>query len=328
MLPKYGLAALSCASLASAWPSHKSSFDYFVVFGDSYTNDGFSSWYGSHKNVPPPPGVLPPQTSVNSGGGLTWAQFVGNYTGASIYDYASSGAACSSEIISRVNTGNGLDFASVADIQLPKFKSDTPTKLYKNANAKNTVYGLWIGTNDLGVGAFLTDSQHAGTDLTSYVNCIWSAFDTIYKAGGRRFVLLNNNALQVTPLYQDPAKGGAGNNNGYWPNKESYNMTEYNQKIAEYVATTNRLMDYGAPFNLLVKRRWPHASFALYNVHDLLLDIYQNPKEYLEAPYDSVGYYNNCPGGCPASRHLDGYMWYDALHPSNKTSKSMPLYCP
>ena len=323
MLRQYGSVVLKLVALVSVWlPTHyKPSFKYFVVFGDSYTDDGFGNWFRTHDNKAPPPGLLPPQTNMNSGGGLTWPQFVGNYTGASIYDYASSGATCSNNIVMRINPGVVLNVPSVVDDQLPKYEADTKTSLYWHVNAENTVYGLWIGANDLGVSAFLTDSQVPGTNLTSYVGCIWSVFDHIYRAGGRRFVLLNNNALQMTPLYQIPSKGGVGNSS-YWPNKGNQNVTQYNQKMLEYVAMTNRMMDYGAPFNHIIKRRWPGASFALYNVHDLIVDIYHNPKEYLEAPYNVSGYFNDCPAtGCSSGRQLNGYLWFDALHPSNKTSK-------
>lgn len=50
---------------------------------------------------------------------------------------------------------------------------------------------MWIGTNDLGVGALLTDNQVKGTNITTYIECIYQSFDRIYKSGGRYFVLMN-----------------------------------------------------------------------------------------------------------------------------------------
>lgn len=314
------LASLTLASVYSPRDSlgHKkpAPFEYLVIFGDSYTDDGLGNYFGLHADKPPPPGVLPTETAVNSGGGLVWPQFNGNYTGAMIYDYASGGATCSNEIISRFNPFMGLNIPSVIDDQIPKFQSDTDTNLFKHVTPVNAIYALWIGTNDLGTDAFLTDSQAPGTNLTTYIDCIWSVFDQIYESGGRRFVLLNNNALQLTPSYQTLENGG--DYNSLYPNK-----TETNQKMLEYTAVTNRMMDYGVPFNLIVKQRWPHASFAVYNVHDLIVDIYNNPEEYLESPYNVKQYYNECPStGCPADHNLNGFLWYDSLHPTNKTGQS------
>lgn len=63
-------------------------------------------------------------------------------------------------------------------------KEGKPTRL-----AENSVYALWIGTNDLGVGAFLTDSQRRtnATVARDFTDCVWGVFDALYGAGGRHF---------------------------------------------------------------------------------------------------------------------------------------------
>lgn len=48
------------------------------------------------------------------------------------------------------------------------------------------------------------------TNITSYIDCVWSVFDTIYETGGRRFVLLNTAPLQLAPLYAAQSSGGVG----------------------------------------------------------------------------------------------------------------------
>lgn len=90
-------------------------------------------------------------------------------------------------------------FPDVLGYEIPAFEADTKyvdTKtgentLYTNRQADNTVYSMWIGTNDLGVGALLTDDQAKGTNITTYIDCIYESFDRIYKTGGRYFVLMN-----------------------------------------------------------------------------------------------------------------------------------------
>lgn len=77
---------------------------------------------------------------------------------------------------------------------------------------------MWIGTNDLGVGAFLTDSSLHGTTIPDYVDCIFEKFDRIYKAGGRYFVLFNAPPLELSPLYGKLAAGGL-TASKYWTDK-------------------------------------------------------------------------------------------------------------
>ena len=142
-----------------------------------------------------------------------------------------SGATCSNEIVARYVASLNRTFPAVLEDQLPSFVADVQFEtLYTNRTADNTVYALWIGTNDLGYGAFLTDSQAPGvsescsqggtstwlgtdvvqTNITSYIDCVWSVFDTIYATGGRRFVLLNTAPLQLAPLYVPQSSGGVG----------------------------------------------------------------------------------------------------------------------
>lgn len=53
------------------------------------------------------------------------------------------------------------------DDQLPSFVADVQSEtLYANRTADNTVYALWIGTNDLGIAGFLTDRQAPGVSMS------------------------------------------------------------------------------------------------------------------------------------------------------------------
>jgi hypothetical protein len=76
------------------------------------------------------------------------------------------------------------------------------------------------GSNDIGVYAFLTNSQVPGKVLTDYTNCIYSALDAIYASGGRYFVLLNVAPLYLGPLYANYTVRGSGPNH-YWPDMPS-----------------------------------------------------------------------------------------------------------
>jgi hypothetical protein len=169
--------------------------------------------------------LLLPESNSTAGGGITWDRWVSIYTGAKLYDYAVSGAVCSNDIIFRYLADIYGPFpdvvyevnAFVADVNYINATTHTNT-LYTDRRSDNTVYAMWIGTNDLGAGAFLTDSSLHETVIPDYVDCIYDRFDGIYKEGARYFVLINNNALQLSPLYGMPDAGGLTVSH-YWPDK-------------------------------------------------------------------------------------------------------------
>jgi hypothetical protein len=169
--------------------------------------------------------LLLPESNSTAGGGITWDRWVSIYTGAKLYDYAVSGAVCSNDIINRFLADIFGPFpdvvyevnAFVADVNYINATTHTNT-LYTDRRSDNTVYAMWIGTNDLGGGAFLSDSSLHGTVIPDYVDCIYDRFDDIYKEGARYFVLINNNALQLSPLYGMADAGGLAVSQ-YWPDK-------------------------------------------------------------------------------------------------------------
>lgn len=87
----------------------------------------------------------------------------------------------------------------------------------------------------------------------------------------------------------------------------------------------DRLFDYGVPFEVLVKGRWPDATFDIFDVNSLITDIYDNPSAYLDAPANVTGWYHNCNtegSDCvDATNPLDTFLWYDTLHPSERTGE-------
>ncbi len=143
-------------------------------------------------------------------------------------------------------------------------------------------------------------------------------FDHIYQSGGRRFVLLNEAPLQLSPVYAAVSSGGAGNNQ-YWQNKTLYNQTEYQHKMMEYTTSVNTMFDYGVPFHLVVKKRWPGAAVAIFDVHRLLTDMHNSPASYLDAPANATGAYRNCAPtnssgslNCANSKSpMSSFLWCD-----------------
>ncbi|KAK0659761.1 hypothetical protein QBC41DRAFT_44654 [Cercophora samala] len=320
------LLAAASGSIAAASRDRKS-FNNLVAFGDSYTDNGRLGHYINNGGKAPPPGQYHSVTNTTASGGLSWAQFAAQDAGARLVDYAVSGATCSNSIVERDFAFINRSFPSVLEDEIPSFTADVKFKsIFPNRTPENTVYALWIGTNDLGFDAFLSDSQAPGTTISDFVDCIWTVFDTIYKTGGRRFVLLNEAPLELSPLYAHPDNGGTGDSQ-FWSTKTNYNITQYSQKIKQYTTNVNTIFDYGVPFQVAVKSRWPKATFDLFDVHSLLVDIYNQPRNFLDAPYNVTGYYRHCSstgGDCvdqTALGGLSGFMWYDELHPSAKTDE-------
>lgn len=197
------------------------------------------------------------------------------YAGPNIYNYAVSGAVCSNDITPRY-LGDGIDFPAIAQYEVPAYLADskyiTPNgKKFLKDSPNNTVYAFWIGTNDLGVDAFLTDSQVNDTDIEDYLDCVYDQVQDVYQNGGRYFVLMNVVPLNLAPLYATPADGGVGDNE-YWTDKPS-NITEISYRMMEQVVGVNAVYKYRTPFDVVIKGRYPGAHFAVYDVHGLVSDI-------------------------------------------------------
>jgi len=232
-------------------------------------------------------------------------------------------------------TAINAPFPSVLEYEIPAFLTDlhaqrvnsTPAEpLYSPAlTAQSAVYALWIGTNDLGVWAFLTDSQIRGKTLSDYTSCIYNVFDNLYASGGRAFVLMNTVPLHLAPLYANDTLHGLGPNQ-YWPNK-TMNHTQIAETMHEHTTSVNQVFKYQTPFELLVAKRYPGAHFAVFDTYSLISDIYNSPGKYLNGTgvkngSESVwGYENHCSVDqktCTKQdngTNPDGFLWFDELHP-------------
>lgn len=220
------------------------------------------------------------------------------------------------------------DFPSVLEYEIPAFIADkasvrngTSEAYFSPALTDNdSVYAMWIGTNDLGQWAFLTDSQVPGKVLTDYTDCVYQAMDQLYQQGARVFVLMNTIPLQLAPMYANASLDGV-----IQPDMSSMNRTKVSNVMHEYTTTVNNVFKYQTPFEALVSRRYPGANFANFDVWQLISDIYDNPSAYLNGtqPANVTGFIHHCRmegeeqvcedeyGGTSD----DSFLWYDALHP-------------
>jgi hypothetical protein len=185
-----------------------------------------------------------------------------------VYNYAISGASCSSAITPRNNLYSGI-----IEDELPMFMSDKSHKAsngsaFLSLPVNHTLYAVWIGTNDLGVNAFITDSQSSGKIITDYVECVYSVFDKLYQAGARRFVLMNVIPLNLLPMYAMAEHGGLSVDK-FWPWKPN-NLTAVSERMHLQVASVNYAFKYQTPYEVRVSRRYAGAEMALFDVHGLV----------------------------------------------------------
>lgn len=146
----------------------------------------------------------------------------------------------------------------------------TDTTAPINIKDDKTVYAIWIGTNDLGNDAFLTDSQVKGKQITDYIDCVYASLEKIYAAGGRWFVLMNVIPLNLTPQYAPPSDGGA-TATVFFKDKANYNSTELSYRMMEQVGLVNEAFQYRTPFEVkLARDKFKEANFANFDVHSLV----------------------------------------------------------
>lgn len=220
-------------------------------------------------------------------------------------------------------------FPSVLEYEIPQFLSDmssvrngTDTPYFTPAlSSSDAVYAMFIGTNDLGVYAFLTDAQVPGNTLSSYTSCVYTALDKIYAAGGRYFVLMNVIPLNLAALYSNASFGGQIYTH-YWPGKPS-NLTHISIEMDQFVTSVDSIYRYQTPFESLISQRYPGAHFALFDTWQLIWDIYNNPTMYLNGsqPANVTGFEHHCNiNGTVCQDVYDGtspdsFLFYDELHP-------------
>ncbi|KAL2811619.1 GDSL lipase/esterase [Aspergillus granulosus] len=318
-LPLLASALLGSSCLILAVPtSNPKSFSSVVIFGDSYTDQGVYQYRPDSNGE-----VAEPGTYLSTGGRV-WPQYIGQYTGVNIYDYAISGAVCDATFAPSPRKG-------VKQNQIPSFLADNE---YVNSTSgkgvlynppSETIYAIWIGTNDIGNRAFLTELQPDGMPITAYTDCVFEQLDRLYAVGARRFVLMNIAPLHLSPQYARPENGGV-ESSQFWMDKAQYstNLTRISEKIRQYSTLLNAVYEYQIPYEVVIARRYHGSQFALYDVHSLMTDIWNHPSSYLNgtAPLNVTGFVSGClNSSCTSRSSWDSYMWYDELHPSEQTDR-------
>ncbi|KAE8153549.1 glycoside hydrolase [Aspergillus avenaceus] len=286
----------------------------------------FDDYFIAHNGTAPPVGWVQPVANNSSSGGYTWGHYVAQETHVNRYNYAVSGAACSNTITPRVFAFGQL-YPSVLEYEIPAFVADSMYTAddgnpFLDIAEDSTIYTMWIGTNDLGNNALLTDSQAPGKTIPDYLDCVYTALDRIYESGGRYFVLMNLAPLQLSPQYGMPGKGGV-KTPQLWKDKPD-NTTAVSYKMWETVVTVNEVYKYRTPAELLIEERYPGAEIAVMDMYELLSDIYNDAEEWFGPGANETGYIKHCDNSgknCIQLPNGDKFMWFDQLHPSQQTDQ-------
>ncbi|KAJ7242910.1 GDSL lipase/acylhydrolase [Mycena rebaudengoi] len=287
--------ALLCVAAAFAVSSvcavgvRPNQIKHLVTFGDSYTD------------------------VVNTGdAGVAWPAYAAGYSRTTLHPFARAGGTCSNNITFR-------PFPSVFESQLPLYFAETSNRSLV-LPAKETIYTLWIGTNDLGVSALLTgDSKASIVDVTE---CMVNWVKVLYASGARNFIFQNMIPLETTILY-----GADSYPNRYWFLER--NTTEWSVTMRELSLSGNKLT------KLMLQAlapTLPGSHIALFDSHSLFQDMFDHPAQYFNgtAPLNVTGAWNACVaplGGGPLACTVangtdrDSFLWEDELHPSEQADR-------
>ncbi|KAL0580634.1 RuvB ATP-dependent DNA helicase pontin [Marasmius crinis-equi] len=262
-----------------------------VTFGDSYTDI----------------------VSVGDGG-VAWPVYAAGYANVSLFPFAKSGATCSNNITFR-------PFPPVFESQLPLYFAEKDNGTL-TLNPEETVYSLWIGTNDLGANALITGQPNAS--IVDVAACMVNWVKVLYDSGARNFIFQNMIPLEQVPMYSPDA----------YPDKfwlAERNTTEWSVFMKELVLSGNALT------RLMLESLVPTlegSHLAIFDSHSLFQDMIDNPSLYLNgtAPLNVTGVVNACifevnnPNNpncttVPPGPERDSYLWFDELHPSEQADR-------
>ena len=126
-----------------------------------------------------------------------WPVFAAQDGSFSLFPFAKSGATCSNALTPRT-------FPSVFGDELPAYFAAKANGSLGHLAPAETMYTLWIGTNDVGVGTLLTGQQTPGVTLVDTVSCAVDWVSTLYKSGARNFIFQNVSFVPTSNCLPSP----------------------------------------------------------------------------------------------------------------------------
>jgi phospholipase/lecithinase/hemolysin len=112
-----------------------------------------------------------------------WPIYAADYGNLSMFDFARSGATCSNGLTPRV-------FPGVLEDEIPAYENAT-ARGNITLHPSETLYTLWIGTNDVGVGELISGQAVSGVSIVNTSTCAVSWVKKLYDTGARNFFFQN-----------------------------------------------------------------------------------------------------------------------------------------
>lgn len=130
------------------------------------------------------------ETALNAGvqvvtgdAGVSWPIYAARDGPFKLFPFARSGATCSNNLTFR-------PFPSLFESQIPLFLTEKANGTL-HLSSDETVYTLWIGTNDVGVNSLIVGAGTKGVTIVDTVSCAVNWISTLYKSGARNFLFQN-----------------------------------------------------------------------------------------------------------------------------------------
>lgn len=202
---------------------------------------------------------------MTASGGRVWARFAVESTGVTLYNYAVSGAVCSNDLTWRIIPGTNRTFPGINDYELPAFKADFPKNSHR-LDMDETLFTIWIGTNDLGGDAIISGLPNVG--LTNYTSCVIDTMSELYEYGARNFALLNLAPLEHAPLYAPENEGGFAGPSQFWEDRGD-NATAISRRMRDLTQGANEIYKYRIPFEV-VAGSLKGAKVAVMDTYELV----------------------------------------------------------
>ena len=112
-----------------------------------------------------------------------WPVFAAQDGHFNLFPFAKAGATCSNNLTAR-------GAPPVFEGQLPLYFAEKANGSLK-LRPEETMYTLWIGTNDVGAGELLTGGQTPGVTVVDTVACAVNWVRVLYASGARNFIFQN-----------------------------------------------------------------------------------------------------------------------------------------
>ncbi|KAJ3739308.1 hypothetical protein DFH05DRAFT_1407487 [Lentinula detonsa] len=264
------------------------------------------------------------QNDTAADGGVQWPWYLDLYGNYTIWNYAVGGAVCSNNLTPLygepdVSTGQQAWF--IQD-HIDAYKTFHQKLLL---DPSSFVVVQFIGTNDVGIGSFLTTDEAANVSLPDVADCQLNSLKSMHALGARNFILNSLIPLQLTGLYSNSSAPTI-----YYP--EVHDGNAWNKGMYNLVHSLNRMLSDGID---VLNVEWAgDGRIEWFNTYDFFETMYNNPTQYFNGsiPANVTGHCHQCPdpddytqcgiGDCTLAER-DSYMWWDELHPSEQTGRNL-----